>query len=147
MVIPHELRKIRVARSQACGLRDENWRRQDPSNIIKIDGAYRVWYARHSAHLQWNEIRTRVNGMEIWTATSVDGRHWTELGPVLPPSKPGQWHECATHAPHVVPWKGRYYLFFSAFYGAYHAETRTGRKCVGLATALLPEGPYEHLVS
>lgn len=145
MEMPQELRSIDMRLSPAYGLRDKEWRRQDPSNILKIEAAFYVWYARHSAHFKWNETRTRINGMEIWTARSEDGHHWTEYGPVLPPSKPGQWHERATHAPHVVPWKGRFYLFFSAFYGPYHTETRTGRKCIGMAAASHPHGPFKHV--
>jgi predicted GH43/DUF377 family glycosyl hydrolase len=134
-----------VETCEALGLRDREWRRQDPSNILRIRGVYRVWYARHPAAVEWNETRTKINGMEIWSAFSKDGRRWTEEGRVLPPSKPGAWHERAVHAPHVVPWQGRYYLFFTAFHGVYSTRKRTGRKCIGLAVAPGPEGPFEHV--
>jgi len=51
-----------------------------------------------------------------------------EIDAVLPPSKSGEWHERATHAPHVVPWNGKYDLFVTAFHGPHDAKARTGRK-------------------
>jgi len=143
--VPNELKAVTLKTSPAHGLKDRQWNRQDPSNILKIGDKYHVWYARHSTSKKWNETRLQPNGMQIWMATSENGRHWKEHGRVLPPSKPGQWHERATHAPCVVPWNGKYYLFFSAFDGPYSEEKRTGRKCFGLAVSKRPEGPYEHV--
>ncbi len=143
--IPVELTDVRVKRSPAMGLKDKKWHRQDPSNILRIKNKYHVWYTRHSPSKKWNETRTQPNGMEIWMATSENGRHWKEHGLVLPPSKPGQWHQRATHAPHVVPWNGKYYLFFSAFEGPHVTKKRPGRKFFGLAVSKRPEGPYEHV--
>ena len=144
-VIPVELNEVQVKTSPAQGLKDEKWNRQDPSNILRINDTYHVWYARHPQSKKWNETRTERNVMQICMATSVDGHQWKEHGPVLPPSRPGEWHERATHAPHVVPWEGKYYLFFSAFNGPYSREKRTGRKCLGLAVADRPGGPYKHV--
>jgi len=101
--------------SPAYGLKDNRARRKDPGNILKIGDKY------HTGH------------------------PWTEHGQVLPPSKPGAWHERVTHAPHVVAWNGKHYLFFSAFHGPYSKKHRTGEKYFGLAAADKPEGPYEHL--
>jgi len=137
-------KQVHVEFSPAFGLKDKQYRRQDPSNILKIGEKYHVWYARHPASMQWNQTRSLSNVMEIWMAISSDGRYWQEHGRVLPPSKPGAWHERATHAPHIVPWQGRYYLFFSAFHGHYSSEKRTGEKHIGLAVADCPQGPYKH---
>ena len=145
MTIPAELKTAEVRMSPAHGLKGNGFRRQDPSNILKIGEKYHVWYARHPEGLAWNETRTRQNVMQIWMATSGDGHHWTEHGQVLPPSKSGAWYERATHAPHMVPWNGKYYLFFSAFHGPYSEKKRTGEKHFGLAVADRPEGPYEHV--
>jgi predicted GH43/DUF377 family glycosyl hydrolase len=143
--MPTELYVVQVKTSPAMGLKDAKWNRQDPSNILKIGGKYHVWYARHSTSKKWNETTLQPNGMQIWMATSENGRHWKEHGPVLPPSKPGDWHECATHAPHVVPWNGKYYLFFSVFERPHITKKRPGRKFFGLAVSERPEGPYEHV--
>jgi hypothetical protein len=146
MTIPAELKRAEVRMSPAHGLKDNKARRKDASNILKIGDKYHVWYGRPPADVSWKEICTGLNVEQIWMATSKDGHHWTEHGQVLPPSKPGEWHGRANHAPHVVPWHGKYYLFFSAFHGPYSKENPCiGEKHFGLAVADQPEGPYEHV--
>ncbi len=146
MTVPLELKEVRFEMSPAEGLRDEKFRRQDPSNILKIGSKYHLWYAKHPAELQWNQTRTAENIMEIWMATSLDGRKWFEEGAVLPVQDGGRIsHARASHAPHVVPWEGRYYLFFSFFYGRYDADTLCGEKHIGLAVGEAVGGPYKIL--
>ena len=134
--------------SPAHGLIGNGAWRNDPSNILKIDDKYHVWYARFPARgsgfpskEEWNEICFRPNYAQIWMATSEDGHHWTEHGQVLPPSKPHAWHERCPHAPYVVPWNGNYYLFFSAYNGP-RSYQRPGEKHIGLGVAGIVESNY-----
>ena len=145
--IPAELKTAEVRVSPAHGLKGNGFVRWDSSNILRIGQKYHVWYTRVREGLKRNEAHM-PNVLQIWMATSEEGRHWTEHGKVLPPSKPGAWHERARHAPHVVPWNGKYYLFFSSISGIhepYDEETRSREKHIGLAVADRPGGPYEHV--
>ena len=149
--IPAELKTTKVRMSPAHGLIGNGAWRNDPSNILKIGDKYHVWYARFPARgsgfpskEEWNEICFRPNYTQIWMATSEDGHHWAEYGQVLPLSKPHAWHERCPHAPYVVPWNGKYYLFFSAYKGP-RSYQRPGEKHIGLAVADQPEGPYKHV--
>ena len=147
MTIPPELKTAEVRMGPAHGLKGNGVVRWDSSNILKIGDKYHVWYTRVHQDLNRDEAHM-PNILEIWMATSEDGHHWTENGTVLPPSESGAWHERAKHAPHVVPWDGKYYLFFSAIWNFLYGREINAippEKHIGLAEADRPEGPYEHV--
>ncbi len=138
--VPLELKRADFTISQVHGFdRNSQIVRHDPSNILKIDSTYHVWYTRFVNRERWEDIWPASNYTEIWLAVSDDGRHWKECGSVMKSSKPGAWHETGKHAPHVVVVGERFYLFFTAG----HRDGHLYKKCLGLATADIPEGPFE----
>lgn len=140
--IPDELRSPSFKVRPAHGLGpDPVVRRHDASNIIRIDGVYHVYYTRYALeNMSYREMWERSFLQEwvsaIWLATSEDGIHWEEQGDVFPPQK-GTWCSRGRHAPHIVPWDGRYYLYFTAF-GARDDHERH----LGVAVADRPTGPF-----
>ncbi len=139
---PSDMRRARVEISEARGFpRERAVMRHDPSRILKIGDRYYVWYTRYvdTDSEAWDEIWHLPNHTEIWLAVSDDGRHWTEVGSVLPPSPAIAWHLSGKHAPHVLVVDGTYYLYFTAHIGSDYLNKR-----IGLAVSESPEGPFQH---
>ena len=111
---------------------------QDPSNIMKIDGKYHVWYTRYPNTGKGDRYAV-PNHSKVWLAVSKDGWNWTETVDVLEDSRPGSWHECCKHAPYVIRVEDKYYMFYTARYGPSGWNKR-----IGLAIADNPAGPFEH---
>lgn len=113
--------------------------RFDPSGILKINGAYHVYYTRFSPLDHWSDLFQTPNQTQIWLATSEDGWHWKEAGQVLEDSPSESWHRTGKHAPHVIHVNDMFYLFYTAHVGPeYH------NKRIGLAMSDTPTGPFRH---
>ena len=157
--VPEAIR-VEIAVTEEPVLYEPGFSYADPSNILRIDGVYHVWYVRwawqgvepcqgqgvmEANSVEWNTTMGTPNRIDICLAVSRDGHAWEDRGPVLPPSPRAAWHECARHAPHVVEVDGKYYLMFSSFYGDYSEEGLTGEKHFGVAVSDDPAGPFEHI--
>ena len=112
---------------------------QDPSNIMKIDGRYHVWYTRFPHNADWAATWRADNFTKIWLATSDDGENWDKYGQVLDDSASGAWHGEGKHAPDVVYHDGKYYMYFCA-----HTGKPTNEKHIGVAISNSPQGLFEH---
>jgi len=140
--IPEELQHPNFRLSDAAGLGpDPVVRRQDPSNIVWLNGRYHVYYTRYELpnlpyDAMWRRAFLQPWVSEIWLATSEDGVTWQEQGDVFPPQE-GAWCCMGRHAPHIVPHDGHYHLFFTACGGGDAMERH-----LGLAVADRPEGPF-----
>ena len=101
----------------------------DPSNIIKYNDQYYLWYTQHP------EV---TNGWEghIRLATSADGLDWTAQGVAIPVGESGDIDDKAAITSYVVPYDGKYYLFYTAYGSA--AEL----KGISYAVADTPDGPW-----
>lgn len=102
--------------------------RHDPSNIIRQDGRYWVFYTRNAGDHR---------DVTIHHADSADGLNWRDLGLALGRGEPGQWDESGTIAPCIVPHAGRFLLFYTGFRGG-DLATRD----IGIAVAGHPSGPW-----
>ncbi len=91
----------------------------DPSVLRAPDG----WYYAYA---------TNSGNLNIQVARSRDLGHWEHLGDALP-AKPA-WGSRDFWAPHVLFADGTYYLYYSA-----HGESG---KCLAVATARAPAGPF-----
>ena len=68
--------KITLSHSVLTGIGvEEGVMRRDPSDIIKVDDLFYVWYSK-------GKISTGYDAT-LWYATSVDGHKWTEKGQAL----------------------------------------------------------------
>ena len=103
--------------------------RHDPSNIIRHEGQYWVFYT----HNQGNHAQVSIHA-----ACSKDGFVWTDLGQALRSGPAGAWDESGTIAPYVVPHNNRVYLFYTGFKD-HDLDTRQ----LGCAKADSPAGPWQ----
>ena len=102
--------------------------RHDPSNVIRCDGRYWLFYTRNIG--DHREV-------SIHHAVSDDGRVWRDLSFAFGGGSPGSWDESGTIAPYVVPFEGKYHLFYTGFRDG-DLDTRE----LGCAIANSPEGPW-----
>lgn len=125
--------------------------RRDPSDIIKVDGKYFVWYSKRLAedgHNLFPGDHNASNGYhaDIWYATSTDGKYWTEKSVCIEKGGEGDWDEQSAFTPNILVWKGKYYLYYT---GVPKPFTNDGdqvtKSAIGLAVADSPDGPWKKL--
>lgn len=139
-VVENEVVKtIKVSYSDVTGIGEEKGvARRDPSDIIKVDDLYYVWYSK-------GLVKTGYLAT-VWYATSEDGINWIEQGQALSVGKPGSWEGESVFTPNIMKADGRYWLFYSG------VSTKFGKGFVpdtkiGIAVSDLPEGPWKKLAS
>jgi predicted GH43/DUF377 family glycosyl hydrolase len=111
--------------------------RHDPSNIIKHDGKYYVWFTEHPKGTSgWAKSST------IQYATSSDGYDWTIEGTAVSHGQPGEWDEQGTLTAYVVPNEGKFHLFYTGV-GPEFKERHNSKTGIGYAIADSPEGPWD----
>lgn len=127
---------------------DDRIVRRDPSDIIRSDGQYYVWYTR---------ITPDQHGYptgypdEVWYATSEDGHSWIERGRAIPKGQPDSWDACGVFTPNILFAKQKYYLFYTAvpdrFSNYPHGPHRNDEPpatptAIGVAVSNSPGGPW-----
>ena len=145
--------------SEVSGIgREEGFTRRDPSDIIRVDGAYYVWYSRvDHAELPERDRPMAASGYvaTIWYATSTDQGHtWTERGQALGPGPDGAFDAHAVFTPNILKAVGKYYLFYTGVRptpgrpeGGFANNSTADRTAIGLAAADTPDGPFHRLSS
>ncbi len=93
--------------------------------VLKVG---KVWFA-YSTTTGWERDR-RVFPI----LRSEDLRQWHHVGDAL--HRPPAWSAGDLWSPSVLPWHGRYLLFYSAM------AARSHRHCVAVASARQPQGPF-----
>ena len=117
---------------------EENIKRGDPSDIIKVGSLYYVWYWKVGLNVRW----------ATWYATSPDGYTWTEKGEVLPPGKEGSWDDEGCFTPGILVANNKYYLFYSGVNNPYREpDLEKSKTRIGIATADTPDGPWTKLAN
>lgn len=122
--------------------------RRDPSKIIFVDGKYYVWYTKRDTPMppQGPDRCTDTIPSTDWDlcdiayATSTDGFTWQEQGIAVPrPARPAPgWRSVSTTD--ILVWKGKYYLYYQAFF---EASGKQGDYCpVAVSYADSPDGPW-----
>ncbi len=94
--------------------------RRDPSDVIKLDGTYYVFYAR-AIHSDWDKYgwkarRYLASGYygTIWYATSKDGKKWTERGEALGRGMVGKFDSNGVFSPNVIrAADGKVYMYYT----------------------------------
>lgn len=93
--------------------------------VLRAAGA---WYA-YGSSTGWER-----NGAAFPILRSADTRHWQSVGDAL--GQAPAWSAGDLWSPSVIPWRGRFLLFYSAM------SRRLGVHCVAVATAPDPQGPF-----
>lgn len=128
---------MKITYSDATGIgQEEGVMRRDPSDIIKVDDLYYVWYSK-------GPISTGYDAT-VWYATSPDGHVWTEQGMALAKGAPGSWEAGSVFTPNILVAEGRYWLFYTGVSKDYVKGFNPDSK-IGIAVSDSPDGPWQRL--
>ena len=136
--------------------RQENTVRRDPSDIIKVNDTYYVYYTYMDKAKE--QARIKKIGLpfiypegyhgDIYAAKSTDeGNTWTEIGAVIVRGSQGSFDSNSAFTPNVLKYKEKYYLYYTAVGDGFTNKGYTdfNRTCIGLAVSDSPEGPFKKL--
>lgn len=112
--------------------------RRDPSDIIKVDDLYYVWYSKGKISPGYDAT--------VWYATSQDGHNWTEKGMAIAKGEPGSWEGASVFTPNILVAEGRYWLFYTGVSKAYKRPYNPDSK-IGIAVSDSPDGPWQRLAT
>jgi beta-xylosidase len=136
-VIPPELLSPKQVITETKGLPEDD--NHDPSNIIYHNGKYYLWYTQHV--ITPNQPYDHFADTRIDLVTSRDGIHWEYGGVAIEKGEEGELDEGGALTAYVVPYNGKFYMFYSAIPG--HFKTGTVcRRGITAAVADSPEGPW-----
>ncbi len=116
--------------------------RRDPSDIIKVDDTYYIWYSRVE---QGAPIYPSGYYATVWYAVSKDeGRTWTEKGEAVGKGPSGSFDSYAVFTPNILPYKGKYYLYYTAVADGFDNKSYSeiNKTKIGVAVADSPDGPW-----
>ncbi|MDZ8117031.1 family 43 glycosylhydrolase [Pontiella agarivorans] len=106
--------------------------RRDPSDILKENGRYYVWYTKGDKFAGYDAT--------IWYATSLDGHTWTEQGEAIARGAEGSWDEQSVFTPNILKAEGKFWLFYTAVPKPFlREETKTA---IGVMVSDSPDGPW-----
>lgn len=152
-----ELRGKHFSYSEARGIgREEGVTRRDPSDIIRVEDEYYVWYSKvtHAALAKRDHAFTHSGYVAtVWYATSTDEGHtWVERGEALGRGAPGCFDSHAVFTPNILKFRGRYYLYYtgvkptpSRAEGGFENNSTTDFTAIGVAVADTPDGPFRRV--
>lgn len=127
-------KEVTFSRTELSGIGPEqNVMRRDPSDIIKVDDLYYVWYSK-------GKISTGYDAT-VWFATSTDGIAWEEQGQALAKGATGSWEGASVFTPNILVAEGKYYLFYTGTSKPYKKPFSPDSK-IGVAVADNPAGPW-----
>jgi len=139
-------KKISFSYSEVEGIgKDPVYNRRDPSDIIKVDNTYYIWYTRMD-----KPIRSGYWGT-IWYATSEDEGHtWQEQGMALGLGKEGAFDSHSVFTPNILAYKGKYYMYYTGVQPTpghskkeFEGNSTTDFTAIGVAVSDRPEGPFK----
>lgn len=133
--IPPELRNATRKTVPIEGIgQDKVLERHDPSNIIRYNGNYYLWYTEHPP-------KSGFIGTYVQLATSRDGYRWTVRGTALDKGGPGDPDQKGALTVYVVPHRGHFYMFYTRV-GPDFVSSQTSQRGIGYAVADTPDGPW-----
>ena len=148
---------IRFAFKEVTGIGyEEGVSRRDPSDIIKVNNIYYIWYTKIPAETNGKRTPLYSSGYygTIWYATSADGVEWNEQGQALGIGPPGAFDSHAVFTPNILRFDGRYYMYYTAVKPTEGSAARrfennayTDITAIGVAVADSPCGPFRRASS
>ncbi|QEG43126.1 family 43 glycosylhydrolase [Roseimaritima ulvae] len=134
-----DVKTLKVTYSDVDGIgAQQGVMRRDPSDIIKVDELYYVWYSKGTISPGYDAT--------VWYATSPDGRDWTEQGMALGKGQPGSWEGASVFTPNMLVAQGRYWLFYTGTSRKFRKGFNPDSK-IGIAVSDSPAGPWQRLDS
>ena len=144
---PPELRSCTFEYDDITGIGHEaGCSRRDPSDIIKVEDTYYVWYTK---------VYGRPEGYwgTIWYATSSDqGYTWIEQGEALGLGDDGMFDSQATFTPNILLANGKFYLYYTGVKptpgrrdAKFENNSSTDITAIGVAVADSPDGPFQRI--
>ena len=134
-----ETKTVTVTYSEAQGIgAEEGVMRRDPSDIIKVDDLFYVWYSKGTIGPGYDAT--------VWYATSPDGQAWTEQGMALAKGEAGTWEGASVFTPNILVAEGRYWLFYTGTSRKFGKPFNPDSK-IGIAVSDSPDGPWERLAT
>lgn len=128
---------VTISHSALTGIGVENGvMRRDPSDIIKVDDKYYVWYSKGKISSGYDAT--------IWYATSTDGYNWTEQGQAIAKGKQASWESESVFTPNILVAEGKYWLFYTGTSKAYKRPFSPDSK-IGVVVSDSPEGPWKRI--
>lgn len=126
---------------------DSVYNRRDPSDVIKVDNKYYVWYSRMDSPITSGYWAT------IWYATSEDEGHtWQEQGMALGLGKEGAFDSHSVFTPNILAYEGKYYLYYTAVKPTpenpdkkFENNITNDFTAIGVAVADSPDGPFKRV--
>ena len=129
---------VTVTHSELTGIGgEEGVMRRDPSDVIKIDDLFYVWYSKGTISPGYDAT--------VWYATSTDGKDWTEKGMALAKGTPGTWEGASVFTPNILVAEGRYWLFYTGTSREFKKGGFNPDSKIGIAVSDSPDGPWERL--
>jgi len=113
--------------------------RRDPSDVIKVDDLYYVWYSKGTISPGYDAT--------VWYATSTDGNQWTEQGIALEKGPAGTWEGASVFTPNILVAEGRYWLFYTGTSREFKKKPFNPDSKIGIAVSDSPNGPWERLAT
>ena len=133
------IQTVTVAHSALDGIGAEpGIMRRDPSDIIKVNDLYYVWYSKGKISPGYDAT--------VWYATSTDGHKWTEKRMALAKGKPGTWEGASVFTPNILVAEGRYWLFYTGTSRKFKKGFNPDSK-IGIAVSNSPDGPWTRLAT
>lgn len=116
--------------------------RRDPSDVIRCDDTYYVWYTKI---LKGQPGYPHGWSGSVWYATSQDGHQWEEQGEALQAGSQDDWDSAGVYTPNILPYQGKYYLAYTAMRAPF--DRTLSRASIGIAVSDSPDGPWKKLES
>ena len=122
--------------------------RRDPSDIIKVDGTYYIYYTKSTGKTYGfgtGDPEKKVfpwDKSEVWYATSQDGWDWQERGLAVGRGPAGAYDDRSVFTPQVMVHEGKVVLVYQTVKAPYVNRVKNQ---VGMAISDSPDGPFVKL--
>lgn len=134
---PANEKKVVISVSETPLLHSPDWKRRDPSDIIKVGDTYYIWYAKIHEDMPGFPGGWRAN---TWYATSKDSFEWEEQGIAIDYGEAGSWDDSGAYTPNILVYKDKYYLAYTGLGGPF--DLANNQAAIGMVVSDSPDGPW-----
>ena len=129
--------------------------RRDPSDVIKVDDTYYVYYTK-VVKKELPKIKCNLGGSGypgvLYYATSKDTYEWTERGEILGLGKKGTWDSFGIFTPAILKHDGKFWLYYTGVQptpgredGVFENNGHNDYTAIGVVVSDSPAGPFKRL--